>query len=118
MSAYQVISVVSDSLQPFAYLILSLLSMEFTKQKYWSRLPCPFLGNLLNPGIELTSIPSPALSGRFLTLAPWEAHFPQRLYQVHKGSIFFTSFPIFVICLFENISFNRCELIPHYGFYL
>ena len=58
-----------------------------------------------------------------LTLEPWETHFWQRLHQfifplgVHKGSIFFTFFPIFVVCLFEN-SFNRCELIPHYGFYL
>ena len=52
-----------------------------------------------------------------LTLEPWETHFRQRLHQfifppgVHKSSIFFTFFPIFVICLFENSSFNRCELI-------
>ena len=56
-----------------------------------------------------------------LTLEPWETHFWQRLHQfifplgVHKGSIFFTFFPIFVVCLFEN-SFNRCELISSLWF--
>ena len=28
------------------------LSMEFSRQEYWSGLPCPSLGDLPNPGIE------------------------------------------------------------------
>ena len=28
------------------------LSMGFSRQEYWSRLPCPPLGNLPNPGME------------------------------------------------------------------
>ena len=28
------------------------LSMEFSRQEYWSRLPCPSPGELLDPGIE------------------------------------------------------------------
>ena len=28
------------------------LSMEFSRQEYWSGLPCPPLGDLPNPGIE------------------------------------------------------------------
>ena len=28
------------------------LSIGFSRQKYWSRLPCPPLGDLHNPGIE------------------------------------------------------------------
>ena len=28
------------------------LSMEFSRQEYWSGLPCPSPGNLPNPGIE------------------------------------------------------------------
>ena len=28
------------------------LSMEFSRHEYWSGLPFPFLGDLLNPGIE------------------------------------------------------------------
>ena len=39
------------------------LSMGFTRQEYWSGLPCPPLGNLPDPGIESTSFMSPALAG-------------------------------------------------------
>ena len=31
------------------------LSMEFSRQEYWSELPCPPLGDLPNPGIESRS---------------------------------------------------------------
>ena len=27
--------------------------MEFSRQEYWSGLPCPLPGDLLNPGIKL-----------------------------------------------------------------
>ena len=37
------------------------LSMEFSKQEYWSGLPFPSPGDLPNPGIEPTSLASPAL---------------------------------------------------------
>ena len=33
----------------------SSLSMGFPRQEYWSRLPFPFPGYLLDPGIELAS---------------------------------------------------------------
>ena len=36
------------------------LSMEFSRQEYWSRLPFPPPRDLPNPGIELTSPLSPA----------------------------------------------------------
>ena len=42
-------------------------STEFTRQEYWSVLLFPLPGNLLNPGIEPTSLVSPALAGGFLT---------------------------------------------------
>ena len=42
-------------------------SSIFTRQEYWSGLPCPPPGNVPNPGIELTSLRSPALAGRFFT---------------------------------------------------
>ena len=52
----------------------TLLSMGFSKQEYWSGLPCPPPGDLPNPGIELTSLMSPALAGWFFTItATWEA---------------------------------------------
>ena len=46
------------------------LSMEFSRQEYWRGLPCPPPGGLPNPGIEPTSLESPALAGRFFTTAP------------------------------------------------
>ena len=50
------------------------LSMGFSRQEYWSRLPCPPPGDLPNPGIEPTSLMSPALAGMFFTTsATWEA---------------------------------------------
>ena len=50
------------------------LSMEFSRQEYWSGLLCPPPWYLSNPGIELTSLMSPALAdGFFATSATWEA---------------------------------------------
>ena len=43
------------------------LSMKFFWQKYWSGVPFPNPGNLPDPGIEPTSLASPALVGRFFT---------------------------------------------------
>ena len=39
---------------------------EFSKQEYWSGLPCPSPGDLSDPGIEPES---PALGGRLLVLS-------------------------------------------------
>jgi len=48
--------------------------MEFSREEYWSGLPCPPLGDLPEPGIEPESLMSPALAGRFFTnSATWEA---------------------------------------------
>ena len=48
------------------------LSMGFSRQEYWSGLPCPPPGDLPHPGMEPTS---PALAGGFFTTsATWEAH--------------------------------------------
>ena len=53
----------------------ALVTMGFSRQEYWSGLPCPPPVDLPDPGIELTSLMSPALAGRFFTTrALWEAH--------------------------------------------
>ena len=50
------------------------LSMGFSRQKYWSGLPCPPLGDLPNPEIEPVSLTSPLLAGGlFTTSATWGA---------------------------------------------
>ena len=44
------------------------LSMGFSRQEYWSGLPCPPPGDLPDPGIMSTSLWGlPALAGRFFT---------------------------------------------------
>ena len=49
------------------------LSMGFSRQEYWSGLPCPPPGDLPDPGIKLRSLMFPALAnGFFITSATWE----------------------------------------------
>ena len=49
--------------------------MRFSRQEYWSGLPCPPPGTLSDPEIEPGSLTSPALAGRFfITSDTWEAH--------------------------------------------
>ena len=50
------------------------LSMRFSRQEYWSGLPCHSPGNLSNPGIEPVFLMSPALAAKFFTISTtWEA---------------------------------------------
>ena len=53
------------------------LSLGFSRQEYWSGLPCPPPGDLPNQEIKPAPLTFPALAGRFLTTsATWE---PQRM---------------------------------------
>ena len=55
--------------------------MGFSRQEYWSGLPCPPPGDLLDPGIEPRSLTSPALASRFFTTSTtWEAQYYIRYY--------------------------------------
>ena len=50
------------------------LSMEFSRQEYWSGLPFLSPEDLPDPGIEPVSVKSPALAGGFFTTGTtWEA---------------------------------------------
>ena len=50
--------------------------MGFSRQEYWSGLPYSPPGDPPNPGIEPTSLESPALAGGFFTTSTtWEANF-------------------------------------------
>ena len=44
------------------------LSMGSSRQEYWSGLPCPPPGDLPDPRVELASLTSPALAGKFFTI--------------------------------------------------
>ena len=46
------------------------LSVEFSRQEYWSGLPCPPQGDFPDPGIRSVSLTSSAVAGRFSPLAP------------------------------------------------
>ena len=64
------------------------LSMEISRQEYWSGYPFPPLGDLSNPGIESVSLTSPALAGTFFTAsAPWEAQSNTNAYQKYRPNI-------------------------------
>jgi len=59
---------------PWTAVLQALLSMGFSRQGYWSGLPYPPPGDLLDPGVKPASLMSVALSGEFFTTrATWEA---------------------------------------------
>ena len=50
------------------------LCLGFSRQEYWSGLPCPPPGDIPDPGVRPESLTSPALASRFFTTsATWEA---------------------------------------------
>ena len=51
----QLFSHASLSVAPWSVSLQAPLSMEFSRQEYWSRLPFPTPGDLSNTGTELTS---------------------------------------------------------------
>ena len=65
-----VCSVMSDAATSWTVACQAPLSMEFSRQEYWSGLPFHTLGDLPNPGIKPTSLASPALAGGFFTIVP------------------------------------------------
>ena len=58
-------SVMSDSVTPWTVACQASLSMEFSRQEYWSGLPCPPPGDLPNPGIKHRST---HIAGGFFTI--------------------------------------------------
>ena len=60
---HSVTSVVSDSATLWTVAHQASLSVGFSRQEYWTGLPCSPPGDLPNPGIELMSLMSPALAG-------------------------------------------------------
>ena len=67
-------SLISDSASPWTVDHQAALSMEVSRQEFWSGLPFPTPGNLPHPGMEPTypaSLESPALAGAFY--ATWKA---------------------------------------------
>ena len=70
--------------------------MGFSKQEYWSGLPCPPLGDLPHLRIELSSLKSLALAGGFFTFSTiWEGHLLEQIYS--NECIFLTGKVVFAL---------------------
>ena len=70
----QVASVINSFVTLWIVAHQAPLSMGFSRKEYWPGLLCPPPRDISNPGIEPTSLTSPALAGRFFTTsATWEA---------------------------------------------
>ena len=67
MGVYVSHSFVSDCAVPWTVACQAPLSMEFSRQEYWSGKPFPLLGDLPNPGIKPES---PALQADSLLSEP------------------------------------------------
>ena len=66
----QQLSPVQLFLIPWTVATQALLSMEFSRQKYWSELPFYTSGDRPNPGIKAVPLVSSALAGKFFTTEP------------------------------------------------
>ena len=67
----------SDSVTLWIPALQASLSLGFSRQEYWSGLPCPPPEDFPNPGIEQESLISPALAGGFFTTyTSWETPMP------------------------------------------
>ena len=72
--ACSVASVMSDSVTQWTVAHQAPRSMGFSRQEYWSGLPCPPPGDLPDPGMKPESPLAPALAGGFFTTSIiWKA---------------------------------------------
>ena len=92
-------SIVSDSLQPQGPARF-LCPWGFSRQEYWSGLPCPPAGDLPNPGFEPRSL-------------AWQADFFTT--KATREALFTNSFFIFPICMafFSSPSFSLTPVKKH-----
>ena len=110
------------------------LSVGFSRQKYWSGLPCPLSGYLPHPGIKTMSLMSPALAGRFFTtsatweaLASWKYSLSSFLLSFLPSFLFLSFFPfslsqtlsfllpsVSLACLLSEI--HWCKVVWYYYF--
>ena len=87
--------------------------MGSSRQEYWSGLPCPPPGDRPDPGIESTSLISPALAGGFFTTsATWEV--PILVFGTIKfkknGQGLISILPICQYCSLEHPQENKTKI--------
>ena len=101
------------------------------RQEYWSGLPLPSPGDLPSPGIESTSLTSPALAGRFFSAEPpgWPHNFSLAYHlrqhaafiQGESHCFFFSFFTLFLPTVLQLCDFfasvnklTSLNLFPHW----
>ena len=90
------------------------LSMGFSRQEYWSGLPCPPLGGLPDPGVKSRYLVSLALAGGFFTPSTtWEASSVGSNLLLISAVFFFISGTVRLPSLISLPSRGRpCHLFP------
>ena len=83
------------------------LSMGFSRQEYWNRLPFPPPGDLHNPGTELVP---PSLAGRFFTTEP---HGTPRIYMYIKRQCY--CWIVFPGKIHSNLNTQHLWMWPYFG---
>ena len=78
------------------------------RQEYWSGLPLPSPGDLPSPGIESTSLTSPALAGRFFSAEPpgWPHNFSLAYHLRQHAAFIKGESQCFFFFIFHFISAN------------
>ena len=106
----QLLSCVWLFVTPFTVAWQAPLSMGFSRQEYWSRLPFSSPGDLSDPGIEPKSLASPALAGWILYhYITWEAisylckwHLTWEAFTVYSCKRAYTHYPRFFLLCFHS----------------
>ena len=84
---------------PWTVVSQARLPMGFSRQEYWSGLPCPPLGNLPDPGIKPITPASPAMQADSLPLSHLGS-----LYHYGEIFIYLIRLPLMDIWLFPVFS--------------
>ena len=74
IACVQLLSYAQLFVTPCAVACQAHLSVEFSRQEHWSRLPFPPLGHPLDSGTDPESAMSPALGGGFFITEPPGKH--------------------------------------------
>ena len=83
------------------------LSMGFSRQEYWSGLPCPPSGDPPDPGIKPSSLTSALESRFFTTSANWEACY----ISISVSTFLYTHTYILLLC---RLCRTLSDIVPHW----
>ena len=88
------------------------LSMEVSRQEYWSRLPCPSPGDLPDQGIIWTS--GSWIAGRFFNIEPLgKAHFMNTNAKILNKILAGQILPFIKRIIYHGIYFRYSRVIQH-----